>query len=74
MHNKERDAEAKTFSITVDVYARSPESQRFRGFLHDKIFSRFASATPPYLKEVFAEGEIGIPKGHSPLAAGGEVT
>ena len=31
-------------------------------------------STAPYLKKVFAEGEIGIPKGHSPLAAGGKVT
>ena len=40
-----------------------------------KTFSRAgADDNRPLLQKVFAEGESGIPKGCSPLAAGGEIT
>jgi hypothetical protein len=34
--------------------------------LHDKVFSRdIAVKSTPYLKNVFAQGESGIPKGYT---------
>ena len=40
-----------------------------------KTFSRAgAGDDKPLLQKIFAEGESGIPKGCSPLAAGGETT
>jgi hypothetical protein len=54
---------------------QAPNHDRFGACYVTRYFIGFSwSKAAPRSMGVFAEGEKGIPKGYSPLAAGGEIT